>query len=273
VPRENRSHELLIAPFRADRESAPPAAGGNWLAIDAHRNFRGTYTAAGALVRSLAPQAAEAAPDLLTTHQLTFLFVAPEFETHITVPDEVARLLTFSGEGNSRSRTLRLANGLTDFLLSYAARVSTSHLRIAFENADHADPLDREFISVLLRRADPQRLTVRVCSSSDLLSAETTRIPGDPLLAALKEYARPAYLEPGMPAAAAALPEAWRSWLGQNNRGWAGEWLTLLELSKYHDLSANHPPSSTLGEFVGAVVERMSPSERSALAMEYVTAL
>ena len=255
-------HEWVIAPFRADRDAAPRNPSAERYDIDAHRNLGGPYTAGGQLVRCLMERARVLTPDLLTTHQLTLLSVAPDLANQVPVSDKVAQWFSFSREGSPRSWTLRLAHGLTEFLLSYAARVPARRLSVSFENVDWADPLDREFLAVLLRRADPERLAVRVGSSSDQLE--------EPLLSALKTYASTTHLEPVAPIAVAAIPDAWRSWLKQCAAGWAGEWMMLLDLSRYLDLSATRASSSGLEYLLDDAIERVSPIARSELANEYV---
>src|SRR5579872_4099273 len=156
------SHDWVVAPFRVDRDAAPRCQDAEWQEIDAHRNFRGVYTAVAEIVRQLLTDAAVLAPDLLAQHQLTLLSVCPEAPCQMPLSGRVADWLKVSREGNARSWTLRLAHGLTDFLVAYAARRPAVRLAVCFENVDQADPLDQEFMSVLLRRADPARLLVRV---------------------------------------------------------------------------------------------------------------
>ena len=67
---------------------------------------------------------------------------------------------------------------------------------------------------MLLRRADPARLVVRVCSSSEQV--------GETLSAALKSHAQAIRVEPG--AGRGEIPEPWRVWLKRVAAGWAGEW-------------------------------------------------
>ncbi|HEY2385057.1 MAG TPA: tetratricopeptide repeat protein [Terriglobia bacterium] len=138
---------------------------------------------------------------------------------------------------------MRLAHGLTEFLLDYARRSPSRRLAVSFENADHADPLDRELLAVLLRRADPARLTVRVGSSCDEL--------GDPLLSALKAYATKTELQP----------------VGSR---WAGEWMVLADLSRFLDVPAVPPPAAGLAEFINEALERMPALARCSLANDYV---
>jgi tetratricopeptide (TPR) repeat protein len=110
---------------------------------------------------------------------ITLLSIAPEVRRHFAISPEVDESFRFSREGNSRLWTLRLAHGVTDFLLVALAHVPCA---VAFENVDAADPLDREVIAVLLRRANPDTLKVTVGSRSFDV--------GDPLAAALRLYAR-----------------------------------------------------------------------------------
>jgi tetratricopeptide (TPR) repeat protein len=110
---------------------------------------------------------------------LTLLSIAPEVAPQFAIAREVTESFRFSREGNSRLWTMRLAHGVTDFLLAHAAHGPCA---VVFENVDAADPLDREVIAVLLRRANPDTLKVTVGSRS----AEVD----EPLAAALRLYAR-----------------------------------------------------------------------------------
>lgn len=159
------------------------------ISIDAHRNRRGPYTAAGELARRLAPQLRDKAPGLVGLHELTLLSLAPELRDRLPASPEVAASFAFSREGDHPSWTRRLAHGATDFLLDYGDRLCPRGLRIEFQQVDAADPTDQEFIAVLLRRADPHRVAVTVGTASDELDAG--------LLDALRAYA-----EPGPPPAA-----------------------------------------------------------------------
>jgi tetratricopeptide (TPR) repeat protein len=182
-------HQWMITSSRADWEAAGDE-GVSCLNIDAHRNHRGPYTAAGALVRKLVACASASNPGLVGAHQLTLLSVSPEVRDYLPVRDEVAKWLAVSREGYPRSWTLRLANGIADFLLSYLTSAG-SRFRVAFENVDMADPVDREFMAVLLRRADPAQLAIRICSSSELLDS--------PLRPALQSHAVRMDLKPVTP--------------------------------------------------------------------------
>jgi len=158
-------HEWIIAPRCQDRARGVYRLGMDYR-IHAHRNLRGPYTGAGELTRLLVPQAYKQAPELVEAYKLTLLSIAPEIADHVPVSPELARSFEFSREGNSRFWTLRLSNGLTDFLLKYFESTGDAQHCIMFDDADKSDPLDQEFFAVLLRRADPRKLLVRIGSSS-----------------------------------------------------------------------------------------------------------
>ena len=254
-------HEWVIAPFRADRDAARNGSA-PWLNIDAHHNHRGPYTAASALIRTVVEQVSAGSPTLIKAHQLTLLLVAPEIQSWFPVRDEVAKWLAVSREGDPRSWTLRLAHGIADFLLSHVAHAAASRFLLSFENVDLADPLDCEFMAVLLRRADPEQLLIRIGSSCECLDAS--------LLSALQTYAVTKRLEPGAHCTAAAVPRAWQAWLRECAAGWLGEWLALTDLSKYLDLATINPPQFTLDEFLTATANRLPLADRRAIAVEYV---
>jgi tetratricopeptide (TPR) repeat protein len=255
-------HDWIVAPYRRDRDAAHDRFGRDRYDIDAHRNHRGPYTAAGELVRQVVASAYRLAPDLVLAHQLTLLSVAPELRDRVPVSDEVAKSFTFSREGNARSWTLRLAHGLTGFLLAFLGRTRAFPCSISFEHVDLADPLDCEFIAVLLRRSDPEQLLVRVCTSLERLD--------DPLLAALKTHARVTHMEPAPAAAVPRVPDVWRAWLEQRALGWREEWRLLRDLSEHLDLTEILPPTSSIDESLDDVIARLSPSARTTLATEYV---
>lgn len=252
-------HQWVIAPFRADRAVLlEPRT--QWFLVDAHRNHCGPYTAAGQLIRQLAMHAAARNPRLLEAHQLTLLSISPDVRSHVAAAADVTRWLSVSREGNQRSWTLRWAHGVTDFLLDYVAQVPISPLGVSFENVDMAEPLDQEFLAVLLRRADPERLLIRICSSTERLD--------DQLLSALKSFALTTRPRPAVPGN--GIPKNWHYWLQEHSGGWKGEWLALSDLSKYIDLTVNPPTTSTLDEALGTAIAQMSLPQRCELANDYV---
>lgn len=164
-------HEWIIASLPADRDAAPRDRRVEWFVVDSHPNLRGPYTAAVNLIHLLLESSVPLPPELLSRHQLTLRTISPAARD-FPASEPVADWLEISREGNAPSWTLRLAHGLTDFVLAFATHVAGSSPvnaappGICFTNADRADSLDREFFSVLLRRAEPGRLRLRICSSS-----------------------------------------------------------------------------------------------------------
>ncbi len=146
VSSEKARHEWIMTSHRPHPATQYPFDG-QIFRIDTHRNHRGPYTGAGDLLRTIVQPDDDAIRALVQTHAITILSIAPELERRIAVSPELAKSFTFSREGNPRSWTLRLAHGLTDFLLNYFSLTSSSPCAISFENADHADPTDQEFIA------------------------------------------------------------------------------------------------------------------------------
>ncbi len=116
-----------------------------------------------ALVERLGAAALAAAADRL----VTLLAVRPELRSLLPVPPEVERSLTFSREGNRRSWSLRSAHALVDFVLACLEGAGGRSWRVGFVGVDQADPLDGEFLAVLLRRIPAGRLPIAIASASD----------------------------------------------------------------------------------------------------------
>lgn len=256
-------HEWAVAPYRQDRDAICEAAGRRpRYDIDAHRNRRGPYTAAGELVRCLSDVGFAANCGLSPAQQLTLLSVAPELRDKIQVSEEVENTFLFSIEGRTPTWTRRLAHGLTEFLLEWFARTAPSGCYVSFENVECADPVDLKFIAVLLRRADPLKLLVRVCTSSERVD--------EPLLTALKNRARIIRGKPLPASAAAEVPAAWRAWLPQKAEGWQAEWEALRELETYLNLEVMSPPATSLTDFIDDAVAHVPAPVRLQLARTYV---
>jgi tetratricopeptide (TPR) repeat protein len=179
---DNSRHEWVLDPFHLDNEPPSCTQSDEHLEINAHRNLRGPYTAAIEIVlRLLDHPSISVLENLFHRHQLTLLLVCPELANSGRGSPEVRKWLTFSGEGNPSSRTLSLAHGLTDFILDCAVHLSSlAPLVLSIDNVDFADPLDQEFLAVLLRRAHPGQLKVKIRTSSDRLH--------DQLLTAVQKF-------------------------------------------------------------------------------------
>ena len=133
--------------------------------VDAHRRLRGPYTAGGSIARALAPAAIETDPEVVRRYDIELLSVAPELSpivpnsrqtlTSMAIPTERARF-------SARMRTRRIANGLVEFVRDNLPAGQPRSLVV--ENVEHADPTDLEFLAALVRRIDPGRLTVVICT-------------------------------------------------------------------------------------------------------------
>lgn len=132
--------------------------------VDAHRRLRGPYTAGGTILRALVPGALDRFPERVATHQLSIRAAAPDLcdrmpphrPTLESRLDDDERILV-----PAPRRTLRIANGIAEFLLDCVPERSV----LVVDNVHEADPTDRELLTVLARRIDPGRLVVVACSA------------------------------------------------------------------------------------------------------------
>jgi tetratricopeptide (TPR) repeat protein len=161
-------HYWLRGGLRSDRANAlvrlglPPQL---MATVDAHRNLRGPYTAGGTVVRALTPTVLQQQPELARRHDIELLSVAPELGnvlpnsrqtlTSMALPKERTRFY-------ARLRTLRTAHGLVEFLRD--GMPAAGSWTLVVENIEHAEFTDLEFLTAALRRLDPQRLTLVLCS-------------------------------------------------------------------------------------------------------------
>lgn len=131
---------------------------------DCHRRLRGPYTALGSILRELVPQAGARDPELLALHAMEILATAPELEPLTGPAPETLTSMAPPSERTrwySRYRTRRISNGIIDFLRQCT---ENSSLTLAFGSVDDADPTDIEFLSIALRRLDPARVRLIICS-------------------------------------------------------------------------------------------------------------
>lgn len=182
-------HHWLVAPSRSVQKSALEALAGGALLVDAHRNLRGPYTAAGEVILAFVLRYGAAAQEAAAPRLTTLLAVRPELGELLEVPAEVEASLAFSREGNLTSWSLRSAQAIVDFLLACLDRAGAEATVIALLDLDKADPLDREWLALLLRRADPERLTL-------LIGTATEAVP-EPLAEALRRHAALQRIEGG----------------------------------------------------------------------------
>ncbi|WP_433496539.1 tetratricopeptide repeat protein [Sphaerimonospora sp. CA-214678] len=159
------NHHWIRAGLRRDRErflkglDLPPVL----AVLDAHRRLRGPYTAAGALMRLIVPDALRRRPELGPAHNIEILTSAPEL-AHLVPPMWTSLEWTVrKGERTrfySRLHTLNIANGLAELVRDHLRESGGGPRTLVFENVHLADPTDQEFVAVLLRRGDLGGLTV-----------------------------------------------------------------------------------------------------------------
>jgi tetratricopeptide (TPR) repeat protein len=160
-------HYRIRAARRSDRAriveglDLPPVL----AVVDAHRRLRGPYTAAGALLRSIADDALSRCPELGVAHSIEIATCAPELAD--AVPPRWTSLEWTAAEGErtrfySRLHTLNIANGVAQLLRDYLQALGTGPRTLVVENIHVADPTDQELVAVLLRRSDLRQLALVV---------------------------------------------------------------------------------------------------------------
>jgi tetratricopeptide (TPR) repeat protein len=179
------AHHWALPPDSPDArpEGSVPAAPKPYLEVSCHRRLRGPYTGGGAVLRRVVPELLAVDGELVAAHATEVVTMAPELTAVVPVPPQTLTNLANRAERTrfySVARTLRLSHGATELLLDWVRLLHPDGVIIAFRDLDEADPTDREFVSVLLRRCDPGLLTVL---------AEADRAD-DPLGQALDRYAR-----------------------------------------------------------------------------------
>ena len=152
-------------------------------AAGAHRRLRGPYTAAGQVVRQIAPALLRSRPDVARRHDVELLAAAPELAT--SLPCRRATLTDLTSPTNRTrfhpgGRTTRLAHGLVEFLAE-VVQLQGAPRTLVVSDADDADMTDLEWLGIMLRRTDPGACRILVHSRS-------TELP-EPLGAALRRFA------------------------------------------------------------------------------------
>ncbi|NUP47733.1 MAG: tetratricopeptide repeat protein, partial [Catenulispora sp.] len=168
--------------------------------VDAHRRLRGPYTAAGTMARALTPGVLARDTDLVRRYDIELLSVAPELSDCVPNSRETLTSMALPAERTryyARLRTKRIANGLVEFFRS--SWDDEAPRALVVYNAEHADQSDQEFLTALLRRTDPARLTVVVCTGSD-------EQPSEALASALATYCEPTVLPTVLPGADSEAP-------------------------------------------------------------------
>ncbi|MCX7570775.1 tetratricopeptide repeat protein [Tumebacillus sp. DT12] len=152
--------------------------------IESHQRLRGPYTAAGELLRQVVPMVMERWPEVVERHVVEILTMAPELRSVVPASRETLTSLAIPEERTryySRMRTMRLTNGVVDFLKKITVPERLGRLQVVFEHAGDCEVLDGEFLSTLLRRVHAEQMELTICTQGDA---------GQPLLQeALVRYA------------------------------------------------------------------------------------
>jgi tetratricopeptide (TPR) repeat protein len=165
--------------------------------VAAHRNLRGPYTAAGWLVRALVPEAQRRWPDLVDRHQIELLSVAPQLREVVPASRETLTSLAVPKERTrfySRLRTQRISHGLVEFVQEYLRRTGAQPRSLVVHGIEGIEHTDAEFLAILLRRTEPDLLTVVVCGAGPEVAP--------PLAEALESYAAASAVAAGSPRSA-----------------------------------------------------------------------
>jgi tetratricopeptide (TPR) repeat protein len=175
-------HQWICGGLRSDRLAALESLGlpaEIVPTVDAHQRLRGPYTAAGTLARAVVPAMLASRPDLVRDHDIELLSVAPELSAIMPNSRETLTSMAIPAERTrfyARLRTRRISNGLVEFLRDSLPDGRAGALVV--DNVEHAEQTDLEFLAALVRRIDPSRLTVVICSGRD-------EIPNDELMSVL----------------------------------------------------------------------------------------
>jgi tetratricopeptide (TPR) repeat protein len=219
-PPNPAQHLWLTGGCQADRRhllerlELPP----EWLPpISANRRLRGPYTAAGTILRAVAPEAHQRWPSQVQRHLVELLSVAPELSDVVPSPPSTLTSLAVPGERTryySAARTMRIANGIAGFLNGVLRHSGMGRRSLVIDDLHHADYTDQELVGVLVRRIDPELLVI-VAGSQPVFrpraadSADETHPPAAGLPAALSRYCQriDAPAAPPAPASGASLIE------------------------------------------------------------------
>ncbi len=135
--------------------------------VDADARLRGPYTAGGVIARAVTETALQSDPQLARRHDVEIRALVPDLRDAVPVVREALTEAVPPAERTRiypRLRTRRLAHGLTEFIRDYMTRLhGDGPCSLIIENLHHADPSDRELVSVLVRRIDAAALVIVAC--------------------------------------------------------------------------------------------------------------
>lgn len=263
-------HIWLIAPSRRGRQMLwNTLKTGASYEVNCHWHHRGPYTGTCTLLRQLVPEVYRQFPEHVRAHAVEILSIAPELRSTFSVSHETLTSLAIPEERTrfySHTRTLRLAHGIIDFLKGCLSLKIYSHLSLYFENVQAADTLDQEFLSVLLRRADPATLTVIIGTTCDPLPEQ--------LQTALSDHTHQIRVVPQDADEYLQLlqtwqfPQVWQSWLLKHTEGWPEEYEPLRDLSQY--LETSMPQGETFALGMQAISEQVPAEQNVAWAQAFI---
>ena len=200
------SHFWAVPPGPAEPASPPvpglPAPPMPTIEVRCHRRLRGPYSGAGAVLRHAVPELLAIDRELVGPRAAAVVTMAPELTAIVPMAPQTLTSLASSGERTRfypAVRTLRLSHAATELLMDWARLAHPGGVVLSFLDLDEADPCDREFVSVLLRRCDPSLLTVVAeAASPRSASSQSAGTAGadDALGQALARYATPAGRNP-----------------------------------------------------------------------------
>ncbi|WP_183064052.1 tetratricopeptide repeat protein [Streptomyces sp. gCLA4] len=165
-------HYWIAAPLRRERDRLRAGLGlpAPLAVVDAHRRLRGPYSAAGALLRQVAPEALRRMPELAARHYIELQESTPELAP--LVPQRIRALEKVAdapGEASrypARLHSLRVSHGIVDFLLAALPGSGDGPRTLVVENVQHADVTDHEFLAAALRRIPAELLTLVVATDT-----------------------------------------------------------------------------------------------------------
>ncbi|MFI7445382.1 tetratricopeptide repeat protein [Nonomuraea indica] len=129
--------------------------------IDGHRRPHGPYTVASALLHRLVPETLERSPELVAAHDIEIRAAAPGLADLVPVTRETIDARLTDDERilvPAPRRTLRLANGITEFVREAVPHGTT----LVVCNGAQTDPTDAELLDVMTRRIAPEVLEIVV---------------------------------------------------------------------------------------------------------------
>ncbi|MFF4991463.1 tetratricopeptide repeat protein [Streptosporangium saharense] len=192
------AHLRIVGERRTDRSrrATEELYGERAVVAGCHQRLRGPYTGVDTLLRAMLPEAYGRWPELVERHRVELLYGVPELAELV---GEAPQQLAFKGPFEERTRfygsqMIRCMNqGIVTFLNEHARRLASAGgpaLQVVFEDAHAAESSTQELIALLLRRADPERLRVLVCTTPT--AALTEELEG-----ALARHAETVHAVPG----------------------------------------------------------------------------